>query len=398
MRGPMVLRGTNQEYGRPYNRRIVLEAIRLHAPIARGDIARRVGLTVQTVSTIIRELELQGFVTGSRDAAKKRGYPATSLTINPDGGYAIGLHLTPRGLEVALINLAGEVIGQDRYDKPHLAPDAAFVEIGKLVAAMRALKPGGRMLGIGLAMPGPFNVDSMSFVGPTTLEGWKGIPIRDRLAQVSNLPVFIEVDHAAAALGERLYGIGRSTRDFYYLYFGVGLGGCMVQDGNALRGSHGNAGEIGHLPLVPGGEPCPCGNLGCLERYLSMEAMDRRSREIGVQGCIEEMAPLLRRAIVTIENLFDPQTIVIGGIAPDELLASLLAAAEPLPNSVAERDGRRNPRVMLSSHGEDAVLRGAAALAVAGVLEPRFGLMFAEDDERQRDPMMQGRNQPEAAA
>jgi predicted NBD/HSP70 family sugar kinase len=394
----MVLRGTNQEYGRPYNRRIVLEAIRLHAPIARGDIARRVGLTVQTVSTIIRELELQGFISGSRDAAKKRGYPATSLAINPDGGFAIGLHLSPLGLEAALINLAGEVIGQGKHEMPHLEPDAAFVEIGKLVAAMRALKPQGRMLGIGLAMPGPFNVDSMSFVGPTTLEGWKGIPIRERLAQDSDLPVFIEVDHAAAALGERIYGVGRHIRDFYYLYFGVGLGGCMVQDGNALRGSRGNAGEIGHLPLVPNGEPCPCGNRGCLERYLSLEAMERRSREIGVKASIEEMAPLLQRAIVAIENMFDPQTIVLGGIAPDELLAGLLAAATPLPHSVAERKDRANPRVMLSTRGEDAVLRGAAALAVAGVLEPRFGLMFADDDERQRDPMMQNRSESGAAA
>ncbi len=394
----MVLRGTNQEYGRPYNRRIVLEAIRLHAPIARGEIARRVGLTVQTVSTIIRELEVQGFVSGSRDLAKKRGYPATSLAINPDGGYAIGLHLTPRGLEAALINLAGEVISQDRYDMPHLAPDDAFLAIGKLVASMRSVRPGCRMLGIGLAMPGPFNVDSMSFVGPTTLEGWKGIPIRERLAQASDLPVFIEVDHAAAALGERIYGIGRNIRDFYYLYFGVGLGGCMVQDGNALRGSHGNAGEIGHLPLVPEGEPCPCGNRGCLERYLSLEAMERRSEEIGATACITEMAPLLRRAVVAIENLFDPQTIVVGGIAPDELLAGLLAAAAPFPNSVAVRNGRTNPRVMLSSHGEDAVLRGAAALAVAGVLEPRFGLAFADSDEKQRDPIMQDRTHHGAAA
>lgn len=165
-----------------------------------------------------------------------------------------------------------------------------------------------------------------------------------------------------------------------------------------MRGSHGNAGEIGHLPLVPEGEPCPCGNRGCLERYLSLEAMERRSEQIGATACIAEMAPLLRRAIVAIENLFDPQTIVVGGIAPDELLAGLLAAAAPLPNSVAARNGRANPRVMLSSHGEDAVLRGAAALAVAGVLEPRFGLAFADADEKQRDPIMQDRNQHGAAA
>ena len=94
----MALRGTNQESGRPYNRRIVLETIRLHGPIARGEIARKVGLTVQTVSTIIRELELQDFVIGAREAPKGRGYPATALTLNPEGGFAIGTNVSPIGI------------------------------------------------------------------------------------------------------------------------------------------------------------------------------------------------------------------------------------------------------------------------------------------------------------
>ncbi len=390
----MALKGTNQEYGRPYNRRIVLETIRLHGPIARGDIAKRVGLTVQTVSTIIRELELQGFILGARETPKGRGYPATSLNINPEGGFAIGVHVTPLGLEAALINLAGEVIGRRKRELSHLAPDTAFREIGKLVAALRKLRPQGRMLGIGLAMPGPFDVEAMSFVGPTTLEGWKGVPVRERLAKATDLPAFIEVDLAAAALGERLYGIGRSLREFYYLYFGVGLGGCMVHDGAPLRGAHSNAGEIGHLPLMPGGEPCPCGNRGCLERYLSLEALERRAKKIGRAGWVKEAAPLFQSAIVTIENLFDPETIVIGGLAEHELLTDLLGTSSPLPHSVAERTGRAAPRVTLSASGPDAVLRGAAALAVSGVLSPRFGVLFAGEDERgARDPMMTSRTE-----
>ena len=394
----MALKGTNQEYGRPYNRRIVLETIRLHGPIARGDIAKRVGLTVQTVSTIIRELELQGFISGARETPKGRGYPATTLNIDPEGGFAIGVHVTPLGLEAALINLAGEVIGRRKRELSHLGPDTAFREIGKLVTALRRLRPRGRMLGIGLAMPGPFDVDSMSFVGPTTLEGWKGVPVKERLAKVADLPAFIEVDLAAASLGERLYGLGRDFRDFYYLYFGVGLGGCMVHEGAPLRGAHGNAGEIGHLPLVPNGEPCPCGNRGCLERYLSVEALERRVKKIGRDAWIKEATPFLRSAIVAIENLFDPETIIIGGLAEQGLLDRLLAAAAPLPHSVAERRGRVAPRVMLSESGPDAVLRGAAALAVSGVLSPRFGVLFAgEDDRGARDPMMLTAKRTEAA-
>ena len=108
--GWVLLKGTNQEFGRPYNRRIVLKTIRLNAPIARGDIAKRVGLTVQTVSTITRELELQGFINSLREAPKSRGYPPAALTINPEGGFAIGVHITPKSVEAALINGARKTI------------------------------------------------------------------------------------------------------------------------------------------------------------------------------------------------------------------------------------------------------------------------------------------------
>jgi predicted NBD/HSP70 family sugar kinase len=165
-----------------------------------------------------------------------------------------------------------------------------------------------------------------------------------------------------------------------------------------LRGAHGNAGEIGHLPLIPNGEPCPCGNRGCLERYLSLEALERRMGKIGRNGWIKEAAPLFRSAVTAIENLFDPETIIIGGLAGAELMNDLLKAASPLPHSIAERRGRTAPRVTLSASGPDAVLRGAAALAVSGVLSPRFGVLIAQDEERaQRDPMMHSGNGTVAA-
>ncbi|TIM61373.1 MAG: ROK family transcriptional regulator, partial [Mesorhizobium sp.] len=265
----MALRGTNQEFGRPYNRRIVLESIRLHGPIARGDIAKRVGLTVQTVSTIVRELEEHGYVLSMREEPRGRGLPPATLRINPEGGYAVGIHVTPLGINAALINLSGDVIESAYREAANATPDHAFDLIGAMVLELTGLRPGGRVLGIGMALPGPFGVESMSFIGPTTMTGWKDVALRERLEASTGLPAFFETDMAAAAMGERLYGLGTGYSEYYYLYFGVGLGGVMVHDGSALRGAWGNAGEIGHIPVVPGGEPCPCGNRGCLERYLS---------------------------------------------------------------------------------------------------------------------------------
>ncbi|CAH2399877.1 ROK family transcriptional regulator [Mesorhizobium escarrei] len=384
----MALRGTNQEFGRPYNRRIVLESIRLHGPIARGDIARRVGLTVQTVSTIVRELEEHGYVLSMREEPRGRGLPPATLRINPEGGYAVGIHVTPLGIHAALINLSGDVIESAYREAANATPDHAFDLIGAMVLELTGLRPGGRVLGIGMALPGPFGVESMSFIGPTTMTGWKDVALRERLEASTGLPAFFETDMAAAAMGERLYGLGTGYSEYYYLYFGVGLGGVMVHDGSALRGAWGNAGEIGHIPVVPGGEPCPCGNRGCLERYLSLEALRRRN--IGDADWVDEVRPIFRNAITIVENLFDPETIILGGLASTDLLERLAGSVAKLPNSISARNDRSAPRVTVARGGQHAVLRGAAALAVSGVLSPRFGQIFTAERERGRD-ILQGR-------
>ncbi|MDP2699672.1 ROK family transcriptional regulator [Thalassospira sp.] len=370
----MTLRGTNQESGRPYNRRIVLESIRLHGPMTRGDIASRVGLTVQTVSTIIRELEEQGLILSVREKPKGRGIPPSVLTINPEGGHAVGIHLTPLGIEAALVNLRGDVVESRHRHASNPMPDEAFALIGELVDELKASPSRGRLLGAGMALPGPFDVESMSFVGPTTMTGWKNVDIRQRLATVTGLPAFIENDMAAAALGEQLYGLGQQLSHYYYLFFSVGLGGAMMSDGSVMRGAWGNAGEIGHIPAIPEGEPCPCGNHGCLERYLSLDAFKRSG--LSEADWVHKIAPIFRNAIRTIENLFDPETIVLGGLAPQPLVEQLATLADGLNNSVSARANRPHPRVIVASDCQHSALRGAAALAVFGVLSPRFGQMF----------------------
>ncbi|MUZ73448.1 ROK family protein [Agrobacterium vitis] len=375
----MALRGTNQESGRPFNRRIVLESIRLHGPTTRGDVAERVGLTVQTVSTIVRELEDQGLLLSVREKPKGRGIPPSALTINPEGGHAVGIHLTPLGIEAALVNLRGDVVESRQRPAPNAMPDEAFALIGDMVADLKTSPRQGRLLGAGLALPGPFDVDSMSFVGPTTMAGWKNVDIRQRLADATGLPAFMENDMAAAALGEQLYGLGQQFSDYFYLFFSVGLGGAMMHDGVVMRGAWGNAGEIGHIAAIPDGELCHCGNRGCLERYLSLDAFKRSG--LSEEAWVDAIAPIFRSAIRTIENLFDPETIVLGGLAPQSLIERLAALSDGLTNSISARTNRTVPRVVVASDCQRSALRGAAALAVFGVLSPRFGQMFETSEK-----------------
>ena len=375
----MALRGTNQESGRPYNRRIVLESIRLLGPTTRSDIAAKVGLTVQTVSTIVRELEEQGLILSAKEEPKGRGIPPSTLTINPEGGLSIGIHLTPLFIEAALVNLLGDVVESRQRIALNATPDEAFALVEEMMAELRDGLRGGRLLGAGLALPGPFDVESMSFVGSTTMAGWKNVDIGQRLADATGLPAFFENDMTAAALGEQLYGLGQQLSDYYYLFFSVGLGGAMMHDGLVMRGAWGNAGEIGHIPALPDGEPCPCGNCGCLERYLSLDAFNRRG--LSEADWVREIAPIFRNAIRTIENLFDPEAIVLGGLAPQSLIDQLATLVDGLNSSVSARSDRRHPRVLVASDCQHSALRGAAALAVFGALSPRFGQMFETSEK-----------------
>lgn len=397
----MRLRGTNQEFGRPYNRRIVLEAIRLYQPISRAAIARRVGLSLQTVSNIVQEFEKLNFLVAQRAIPKGRGQPAIGLTLNPDAGYAVGLQLSTDRLKGILVDLAGQVRAAREAQVTTATPDVALPLMAAMVGELSDERAAGRVLGVGLVMPGPFNVESMSFVGPTTLAGWDRVPIAERLSTLTGLPAFLGGDSMAAALGERMHGVGRNLESFYYIYFGMGLGGGAVIDGQSFSGSWGNAGEFGHLPVVPDGKPCSCGNRGCLEVYVSLHALRCALKEAGIVGdadlaalhaagdpalgaWLDQAVPLLRRAICTVENLFDPQCVVLGGMLPAPLLAHLKQRLEPLLPSVSNRVGRSEPRLRLSTLGSDSALHGAAVLALSGMLSPRFGLLFADgtdDDE-----------------
>jgi predicted NBD/HSP70 family sugar kinase len=400
-----MLRGTNQEFGRPYNRRIVLETIRLMGPVSRADIAREVSLSAQTVSNIIRELEDGGFLKSRREKPTRRGQPATMLEIDGRGGYAIGVQLTPLHAGAMAVDLAGDRVAQVEARMPS-DTEGVLSTAADLVGRMRAACGTGRVLGLGIAMPGPFDVEPMSHAGSTTIEALRGVPLRETFAGLTGLPVFIGMDGGAAALGERQFGAGAALSDFFYVFFSAGLGGATIADRSLWTGAHGNAGELGHMVVVPGGDPCPCGNRGCLERYVSLDALRRRFVAAGidpesdrldakdgsvhpvVEAWISDAAPLLARAVAVVENLLDPSTIIVGGSLPPSILDRLLAAMEPLPPSVGQRRNRALPRITRSALGADAALLGAAVLAFNGVLSPRFGLLFEGDAGSSPDPIV----------
>jgi predicted NBD/HSP70 family sugar kinase len=394
----MVSRGTTQQSSAPYNRRIVLDVIRRRGRISRKEIVDLVSLSPQTIANITNDLQAIGLIVARRlKGPKLRGQPPIAFELNPDAGNSVGISLEPGRASAGLVNLVGDILERrevdlDTHDQRHV-----LEMMVDLIRELRRKKGSTRIWGVGVALPGPLVATDISFVGPTTLEGWADLSAFDGLRKALRLPVFYSVDSVAAALGESLFGQARSLDNFFYLHFGVGLGGTLVVNRSAYRGVNGNATEIGHIPVVPGGKACYCGNAGCLERYLSLqslaealgvsEAADRdqqvvaaleRDTDPRLRAWCREAADRLRDAVCVIENMLDPLTIVIGGSAPKMLVERLVGLAEPLRHSVRGGVAASVPRILLSERQEDSLILGAAVLPIYDLLSPRLEVLQQE--------------------
>ena len=390
---PQTLAGTNLVYARSHNRRVVIEAVRLHQSLTRAEIARLTALTPQTVSNIVGELQASGMITAHETIKAGRGQPATPFTICPDGAYSIGVQLDHQSITGVLVDLAGRIRARVAIAVERPTPEIAMPLLDHVVQQLRtdANVDWQRMLGIGLVMPGPFGVEGMSSIGPTTLPGWSGFDIETALEQRTGLRVLLENDANAAAIGERLYGVARTLSSFAYVFIGTGLGGGIFLNGNLYRGVAKNAGEIGHMVVTPDGRPCYCGNHGCLERYVSLDALQEHLRQSGLPPDIDaltdaqidawlvEAVPPLRQAINILEAMLDIECVVLGGFVSERILNRLLVALPPLYASV--RSGFGPPqRILKGCTGADTAVLGASALPIFDEFNPKFEALLKHNN------------------
>ncbi len=388
--------GTNLEQARSHNRRVVIEAIRANGALSRAAIARLTALSSQTISNIVEELETIELLRPEPTPKGARGQPAVPYSINPDGGYSIGLQLDHQLLVGVVTDLSGTVRArvERRVDRP--TPYDALPLLAEMPAALaREFRfARSRLLGIGMSMPGPFGVEGLTSVGPTALPGWQDFPIAAALQEMTGIAVTVENDATAAAIGERLHGVARNVGSFVYLFIGTGLGAGLFLDGHSYKGSRHNAGEIGHMIVQPGGLPCVCGKRGCLERYVSLraayECLDLADPDHASPQLLEELLAKgdarieawiagavepLRQAINVLELTLDPETVVLGGFMPLAIIERLASALDPLPISVSLPGERDVPRVLVGAAGKDTAVLGAAALPIFSETNPQFDVL-----------------------
>mgnify|MGYP001377254595 CR=1 FL=1 len=373
---------------RIYNRRLVFDALRQANGLSKAELARETGLTPQTIAAIVDELKAVRFVRESGRRSTPRGQPPVVIEIDPQGGYGLGIRVDRERFDLVVSDLVGDIVHAHHGETPS-ADTAYLVEFlsrtcEEMVRASRL--PKKRVLGLGLVTPGPFDAPRAATPSPGSLPGFQTRAIATTFSERLGVPVLLENDATAAAMSENLFGVARHLRDFFYVFVAEGVGAGLICDGRAYRGGSGNAGEFGHMIIHPGGRRCYCGNSGCLGQYLSLASLAGRleaagtplsglgeietrlaNGDPGLEAWLGEAADALRLAIASIENLFDPQAIVLGGTAPVALLQALSRRVEPLLPSLAA-DGPS--RLVVVEDARDSIAHGAAILPIAAATSP----------------------------
>ncbi len=375
--------GSNPGRTRAYNRRLVLRHVRAGGASGRAEIARLTGLSIQAVSNITGELLSDGWLRESGRRSEGRGQPAKQYVLEPSGGYALGLELRPDALLIALVDLNGAA----RFTHRETLDDASPGAVDGQVRHLRdmALKTSGidasRLIGAGVVMPGPFGETGLSGAASDLPDAWGALDAAAWFEAALGVPTLIENDANAAATGERMWGVAKGLGSYAFVYFGRELGLGVVANGGLLRGARGNAGEIGHMPVQANGRLVP------LEDIVSRLALSRRlvaasdSEAIATLHAAEdpillqwivEGALALGQAIRTIENLFDPETIIVGGAMPDGVLDDLIARVPLSEASVTHHAMRTVPRLLRGASGRLTATLGGAALVLDRAFTPHL--------------------------
>jgi glucokinase-like ROK family protein len=389
---------------RDMNLSSVIRHIHREGSLSRAQLAQRTHLNKATVSSLVEELIDLGLIQEKGMDTSGFGRPATMLGLNPGAGYIIGVEIGVGFISIILSNFTGKILWR-RFEELNsfLNQEEITARIFQYMDEARkiAQQDGKRLLGMGLALPGMVDVGQGVLIFSPNLQ-WRDVPLRQMFSDYSGLPVYVDNDANAAALGEHLFGTARQEQHFLFIVAGVGVGGGLFLNGELYRGARGMAGEIGHTSLyVEQTRPCRCGNRGCWENFANQSSLYERIRarldvgrrslitsilenqlsplnlsiinqaaEAGDQEVLEaisETGAALGLGLANLVNIFNPEMVVIGG-SLSIVGKYMLPAIEEIIQERALEVMLKPIRIQVSAFGSDASVMGAVALVVQKIL------------------------------
>ncbi|MBV9561546.1 MAG: ROK family transcriptional regulator [Bradyrhizobium sp.] len=369
--------------------RLVVERLLRDRSVSRAEIARSTGLSKQTISEVMRDLERDGWVREDGQIQGSVGRSAVTYALRPDAAFVLGIDLGGTKLHVALADLQGEIVAESIEPTSCGGGSAVVAQIGRMQDALlqHASVPPQRLRGSVMGSPGMVDPASGSIVIAPNIPGLDSLDVRAALRERLGIDVAIENDVNLAAVGEHWRGNSRKARSFAFIAVGTGIGMGIFSDGYLVRGARGAAGEIAYLPL--GGDPYDArglrfgtletaiGSAGIVERYLGLggapggtvrDVFDRLETEPAARITIDEVSRILTTAILAVHSILDSEMIIMGGS---------IGARPELKLRIDEHLGRcmREPvRIELSALGNRATLIGAIGSAIDLVHRSLFGI------------------------
>jgi len=379
----------NRDLIRAMNRSIILNEIKTYGPIARAEVARRIGLSPATVTAITAELINKDLVFEKDVGDSSGGRRPILLAINPSGGYVIGIKLTETQAIGALTDLEATIVVKREDDLHERDPEMVVEQLSILVAKLLQLAglPKKKLLGVGVGLAGI--VDSeQGILRQSPFFGWHDLPLGEMLRKRVRVPVYVDNDVNTLTLAEMWFGGGQGIDSFLIVTIGRGVGLGIVVNGQFYRGVRGGAGEFGHTVIDPEGPTCECGKRGCLETYvgdpgilrMADEAICRgeisepitsmvdlltkaRAGDIGASAVFARAGSILGQGIANLVNIFNPQKIIISG--EGTRAGDLLFG--PMRDSISHHvmpGLAKDTVIQIDAWGDDAWARGAASLVL----------------------------------
>ena len=337
------MKAANRDFTRELNLFNILNSIREAGSISRVEIAEKTGQSKASVTNITALLIERGLIYEDQvESSTSRGRRRIMLMLNPDAAYTVGIKIAAFRLSFAVVDFVGQVKSTlsipFRVGERSAAMLAAVAEDGILHCLEDARLKLEDLSGCGVAIPG--FVDSASGTCYWTPIQNGSSNIRDLLAQRLDMDVYLENDANSFTVASQWFGLGKGIRNFLVVTIEEGIGMGIVVDGKLYQGATGIAAEFGHMVIVPDGEPCRCGKLGCFEAYsadsgilqqarkllkrkkngpdqdmLTIEEVTRWAREgdRGLRKIFQQSGEFLARGVAGLIQIFNPERVIITG-------------------------------------------------------------------------------------
>ncbi|MBX7433901.1 ROK family protein [Mycobacterium sp. Y57] len=328
-------------------RQRVVHLVRTSGPLARADLADRLGLARSVITAIVSELlddrtlvELSARVEGPG----YRGRPRVLLDCNPQAPRVLGIWIDEQRARIFVAGAAGNVTAEGETPTGGRSPASVIGSIIEISRQLTADSAGGAVAAAGVCIPG--FVDGISgTVLESNLLGWPKVEMGQMISRALGIPTAVQDATQAVTLAEAIAGQAREVRSAVVLDYGRRVGIGLIIDGKPYVGATGVAGSIGHIPAFGGRARCRCGRIGCIDAGVSLNAV--RAAEDSDLGGLTKDADTFREAIdrvahtaMFVEALIDPEVLIIAGLVLefDEIIDALEARIDEI--RPPERRGR----------------------------------------------------------